>query len=165
MISKLFHRRRNRQENLMDEAQLKALTDTLTAALKPVTDQLSALADNQRVLADTLKQLPPAPTDAAKSDAAKSDAAKSDSAKSDAGKPEAAKTEAAKPEVADASPSLEQVKQMIAEQLKLPGSAADGGTPPARQPVDYSKLPASQRVKIGVEQLVAGGQSAVGSRQ
>ncbi|MGE5610856.1 MAG: hypothetical protein ACM359_16515 [Bacillota bacterium] len=40
----------------------KLVSDSIAAALKPVTDQLTTLAQNQKVLADTLAKLPPAPS-------------------------------------------------------------------------------------------------------
>ncbi|HEX8342215.1 MAG TPA: hypothetical protein VF624_15030 [Tepidisphaeraceae bacterium] len=59
-------------------------------------------------------------------------------------------------DVAALTVAAETLAAKATPKAKAPGTASDGGTPPARQPVDYSKLNASQKVQLGVDQMLAG---------
>jgi carboxylesterase type B len=168
-----------------------AITTTLATALKPVTDTLTAIGQNQKVLADTLSALPPAKVEE-KKDGSEGGASRKPAAltATDVAKVVEDAFKARDTAAAQAADKSAKVKSAIATHLggdesfatvlaNIPedqleatakslaskvtaakpdvgGVKRDGGTPAAATAVDYSKLNASQKVDLGVKQLLAG---------
>lgn len=58
-------------------------------------------------------------------------------------------------DAAQLTAAAEKLAVKVTPKAKVPGVSADGGTASARQPVDTSKLNASQKVQLGIDQMIA----------
>lgn len=147
---------------------IEQIKQMLTESVQPLTDKIAELETNLGVVAQTVAEQPTDKATGAKKDENKV-------AVKDEGKDAAASsgTPAEKPltaadiarvvaaEVAKAIKPAEVTDaggktpaKPTAAAVKLPGTASDGGTTPANQPVDYSKLSAAKKVELGIAQAI-----------
>jgi hypothetical protein len=148
----------------------------VAAALKPITDTLKSLGDNQKILGDTLAALPPAKAEDKKQadrpagltlDAVQKLLDDRDKAASAKTQREQLVSQLVKDKLGGnaalaAALTGETPEQLAASADKLAaslkpatpanvgGAATGGGTPPAAQPIDTSKLSPTQLIAAGL---------------
>ena len=180
----------------LDDKDIEQIKGLIGESNKPLTDLLNAqksqqeeLAKNVGILADTLKNAPPAKAEDKPGKVDKPEPLTADGVSKIVAEAIAAdrKQQAEQREQADAIKSAkdkvireklgndadlgaflpdtadaaqlaaaaDKLAVKVTPKAKLPGTASDGGVPPARQPIDYGKLNASQKVDLGIQQLLS----------